>query len=205
MVSKKKLVLWFGVAGILPAAFFISKEIYEGTITEFSLGFWWVVISSLLSSSLTTMFVSACVMYFPVALLERNLPWKQDNIWKRFVLEFIFSSIVAVGAILLWFHALLLLGVYDVELLSESYWNKFVENIVVATIMNAILVSVYEGVQLFARWKDSLIMNEKLEKENVVSKFEALKNQVNPHFLFNSLNTLSNLVHEDAHKAALTS
>ncbi|MEO1451146.1 MAG: response regulator, partial [Bacteroidota bacterium] len=37
---------------------------------------------------------------------------------------------------------------------------------------------------------------EQQEKENIRSQFETLKNQVNPHFLFNSLNVLSSLVHE---------
>ncbi len=35
------------------------------------------------------------------------------------------------------------------------------------------------------------------EKERILARFETLKNQVNPHFLFNSLNVLSSLVHED--------
>ncbi|MCI4666572.1 MAG: histidine kinase [Bacteroidia bacterium] len=35
------------------------------------------------------------------------------------------------------------------------------------------------------------------EKEIIIAQFETLKNQVNPHFLFNSLNVLSSLVHED--------
>ncbi len=37
----------------------------------------------------------------------------------------------------------------------------------------------------------------RLEKEYTQSKFEALQNQLNPHFLFNSLSVLSNLVHID--------
>lgn len=39
---------------------------------------------------------------------------------------------------------------------------------------------------------------ERLEKENVQAQFAALKSQVNPHFLFNSLSILSSLVHTDA-------
>ncbi|MBX2840252.1 MAG: histidine kinase [Flammeovirgaceae bacterium] len=38
---------------------------------------------------------------------------------------------------------------------------------------------------------------EKLQKENVEAQFQALRNQVNPHFLFNSLNVLSNLVSKE--------
>ena len=38
---------------------------------------------------------------------------------------------------------------------------------------------------------------EQLEKEHLLSQFNALKNQVNPHFLFNSLSILSSLVRKD--------
>jgi hypothetical protein len=40
------------------------------------------------------------------------------------------------------------------------------------------------------------IDSERLKKEVLVTEFESLKNQVNPHFLFNSLNVLAELVYE---------
>ncbi|NJM94216.1 MAG: histidine kinase [Cytophagales bacterium] len=40
-----------------------------------------------------------------------------------------------------------------------------------------------------------------MQKENLRTKYEMLKTQVKPHFLFNSLNVLSTLVHIDARKA----
>ncbi len=42
---------------------------------------------------------------------------------------------------------------------------------------------------------------EKLERENIQSQLEGLKNQVNPHFLFNSLNTLTYIIPEDQNLA----
>ena len=42
------------------------------------------------------------------------------------------------------------------------------------------------------------IQTQQLMKENALAQFEALKNQVSPHFLFNSLSILSSLVHVDA-------
>ncbi len=42
-----------------------------------------------------------------------------------------------------------------------------------------------------------------LEKENVIAQYETLKNQVNPHFLFNSLNVLSSLIKKHPEKAYL--
>jgi LytS/YehU family sensor histidine kinase len=46
-------------------------------------------------------------------------------------------------------------------------------------------------------WRQAAINAEKLKTESIASRYESLKNQVNPHFLFNSLNALSNLVYED--------
>jgi len=50
----------------------------------------------------------------------------------------------------------------------------------------------------YRRLEDVQLRAERLEKENVQAQFAALKSQVNPHFLFNSLSILSSLVHADA-------
>ncbi len=47
------------------------------------------------------------------------------------------------------------------------------------------------------RWKDSLIRAERLEKEKSQVQFDNLKNQLNPHFLFNALTSLNSLIMED--------
>jgi len=46
-------------------------------------------------------------------------------------------------------------------------------------------------------WKAGLIRQELMQRKALELQMEALKNQVNPHFLFNSLNTLTTLVHKD--------
>jgi hypothetical protein len=43
-------------------------------------------------------------------------------------------------------------------------------------------------------WQSSLKREQKLREEKLIFQNETLKNQVNPHFLFNSLNTLSSLI-----------
>jgi two-component system, LytTR family, sensor kinase len=58
------------------------------------------------------------------------------------------------------------------------------------------------GFFLNERYRKSLAEVEKFRKENAENQFEMLKLQLNPHFLFNSLNTLSSLVHEDTSKAS---
>ncbi len=50
------------------------------------------------------------------------------------------------------------------------------------------------GVVLYGQWQYALKRVYKLNQENLIFQNETLKNQVNPHFLFNSLNTLLSLV-----------
>jgi LytS/YehU family sensor histidine kinase len=53
------------------------------------------------------------------------------------------------------------------------------------------------------RKNEVLLENEQLKQENLMNQLSALKNQLNPHFLFNSLNTLSWLINEDKAKSQL--
>lgn len=54
---------------------------------------------------------------------------------------------------------------------------------------------------MYERWRDSLLEAEQLRRENIQSQLDGLKSQVNPHFLFNSLNTLVYLIPEDPTRA----
>lgn len=69
--------------------------------------------------------------------------------------------------------------------------------------INFAIVGVYYSGFLAKYWMQSIKNEELLKQENLVSKYEALKNQVNPHFLFNSLNTLTGIVEKDSKKATL--
>ena len=46
----------------------------------------------------------------------------------------------------------------------------------------------------YFQWQDSLKIEQKLREEKLIFQYETIRNQVNPHFLFNSLNTLSSLI-----------
>lgn len=71
-----------------------------------------------------------------------------------------------------------------------------------STFLVALLITaIYEGIYFYTRWRLSLIEAERLRQENLISQMEGLKSQVNPHFLFNSLNTLTYLIPEDNDRA----
>jgi two-component system LytT family sensor kinase len=53
------------------------------------------------------------------------------------------------------------------------------------------------GKEFFDNWKTELLRNERLQKERAEAQFESLKNQLNPHFLFNALTSLSSLIQDN--------
>lgn len=53
-----------------------------------------------------------------------------------------------------------------------------------------------------ARSRAAELRAEEFKRDSVEAQFEALRNQINPHFLFNCLNALSNLVYKDADTSA---
>jgi len=87
-----------------------------------------------------------------------------------------------------------------VKFYNENKLAPFVAEIS-EIILIALVFFVYEGIFYFNKSKLIEIEKNKLEKVTAEQKLNTLKNQVNPHFLFNSLNTLVTLIPEDEDQA----
>ncbi|MEM0997184.1 MAG: histidine kinase [Bacteroidota bacterium] len=80
----------------------------------------------------------------------------------------------------------------------------FARILIVTILFNVLFTGIYEAIYSVIGWSDSQLQTEKLKRESLQSQLDNLKSRVNPHFLFNSLNTLSALIPErpdDAVKA----
>lgn len=84
------------------------------------------------------------------------------------------------------------LGRMPSETLSTSL-NFWLLPVTVSFVVSILIGSI----GFFKNWKNAELIQEQLKVEMLNYKYEALKNQINPHFMFNSLNVLSELVHED--------
>ena len=73
-----------------------------------------------------------------------------------------------------------------------------IADIFMAITINLAVISNY----IIKRWKESITKNELLEKEKTLMQYHHLKNQVNPHFLFNSFSSLQGLIRTDSSLAA---
>lgn len=59
----------------------------------------------------------------------------------------------------------------------------------------------YEAFYFFEKWKEQFRLNEQLKNQQIKTQYEVLQNQMSPHFLFNSLNTLASIIPEDSDAA----
>ena len=83
----------------------------------------------------------------------------------------------------------------NVLILSSDYF--------ISLLITTIIISLFmHGRQFLMNYRDSIIAQEELKRAQLASRFESLQNQVNPHFLFNSLNVLSNLIYKDVDLSA---
>lgn len=85
--------------------------------------------------------------------------------------------------------------------LAKDQLGYYKSVVIQGLVITAIISMIYESVYYFQLWKESLLESERLKKNQARLQFESLKNQVNPHFLFNSLNTLSALIPVDPVRA----
>ncbi|KAA0994191.1 histidine kinase [Dyadobacter sp. UC 10] len=102
----------------------------------------------------------------------------------------------------------MLLAVLDVWIYSITpglhvafTWENIWPIMALGAFFDVFLVAMLGLFYSLDQWKKNQAESEKLERLALQHQFDALKGQVNPHFLFNSLNTLSSLIGEDQEKA----
>ncbi len=72
----------------------------------------------------------------------------------------------------------------------------------ISVILAIFFITIFEGIDFFIHWKKYIIRSEQIEKANLLAKYETLRNQLNPHFLFNGLNTLISFIETQDMRAA---
>ena len=80
--------------------------------------------------------------------------------------------------------------------ISKPFWKQWwFVTLAILMVTGFLVYVIKEREKAAQKW-------QQLQTEKLQSQYETLKNQVNPHFLFNSFNTLLNIIEEDPEKAA---
>jgi two-component system, LytTR family, sensor kinase len=80
-------------------------------------------------------------------------------------------------------------------------FENFVMGLNITFYVTLPLTLIYESFFFYRQWEQATLDAEKLKRENAQAQLDSLRNQVNPHFLFNSLNTLLTVIPENTETA----
>jgi two-component system LytT family sensor kinase len=184
-IRRQKMYLVFFVANILLSAFRmillpdLSSTFHIVVSIGSLLGFWglWEFILFLGGS------------------LEKGFPIA-TNPNKRIILQILGTYVLAtiIGEILILVSVNLLGVEFPPILRTFGYLLYFL----LCIVMNLI----YFGTIYFFNWKHNLVHLSNMQREQTLVKYNALRNQLNPHFLFNALTSLNSLIFENQQLAS---
>ena len=126
--------------------------------------------------------------------------FKEERFSKRRILVgFVSSFIVSLFVIFL-------LRIFENVIVEGNTLNNFLaketaSNYIVSTIFTFIVLLIVHFVYLYKWYQENKLKEQKIIAGSASAQFESLKNQIDPHFLFNSLNVLSSLIEENPEAA----
>lgn len=102
-----------------------------------------------------------------------------------------YTAPLVIGMLSIWYH---MVG-------QPANWSVMQTTAIVCVICVIFITHAYETTILIKQRASDIVKGEKMDKARIQAQLEALKNQIDPHFMFNSLNSLSHLIDVSPQKA----
>jgi len=130
--------------------------------------------------------------------LNKKVVWKKYKNYR--------ILIGAAGSIVLTMLGLVFIRAFLEIAVEGNTWNTFAANqrfgdYVYSLLVTAVVSIFFHAVYFYKSWQENKVKEHKIIAGTASAQFDALKNQLDPHFLFNSLNVLTSLIEEDPHQA----
>ncbi len=174
------------IASILIAVFF--NKIWSGK--AFNKNFWFMIV--ILFVQLEIYMVIAFRIFTPGAI-KTGKNYKKQIIIKLIMFYLLVLLIAAFFLLMTIMMSMIMDNLSFSEVLGHFFQNEL-KGFLISWLIG---ISIGSLVFFYTEWNEALKREQKLKEEKLIFQYETLKNQVNPHFLFNSLNTLSSLVSQD--------
>ncbi|MDP3680539.1 MAG: 2TM domain-containing protein [Flavobacterium sp.] len=146
-------------------------------------------------------------MMYTFSLYASNmfLFWKLDSYFedkfsvKRLTLGFIGSFLVSLAVIFL-------MHLFEEVVYNKNSFDYFLANEKPSSYLASIIITFFVTLSIYTisfykAYNENKVKEQKIIAGTANAKFESLKNQIDPHFLFNSLNVLSSLIEENPDNA----
>lgn len=142
-----------------------------------------------LSSHYILILIMCIANYILLLFLNKYLPYSK-NVFFRIIVDF--AGVIIVCLLLLGIFNYL---IYDVLLISKDGLPSFLVKFAFAMTNNIPIFLAFELIYYFQSEQKAIADSEKAKREALLFEHETLRAQINPHFLFNTLNVLSSLIY----------
>ena len=140
--------------------------------------------------------ISLANIYF-FSKLENKISWL-DQPKKRLLIG-------SIGSFLITMFCITILRYITVVVFFQNSWEEFLNTssfyYIFSLIATANVIIIYHAIYFFKAMTENKIAKHQAISKTETAKFESLKNQLDPHFLFNSLNVLTALIEENPKQA----
>ncbi len=196
VASRGPVARWLIIFAVwtLFGLFFASQFALQNQLSENPISFW-RILSWQLASGYAWFIVSPLIFW-----LSKRFPF-DDNQWKASVPIHIVASI-AVSLAILTIDAYVLpklgyLSRFNLTSYWETYKILFFVNFHFSIAIYWGVVAIHQAILYYRKYRARELQTSQLEARLAQSRLQVLKMQLHPHFLFNTLNAISELVHRD--------
>ncbi|WP_134200595.1 histidine kinase [uncultured Algoriphagus sp.] len=180
MRIKETTIRWVGI----PLLAILSMYLMEGHQEQYQPWFWGFFVSLIY----TSVFWNGAVLIFYA--WRRQFPDIRDTPKKIILTLLSLTIFISLGSVILD-------SVFQPGSGNFFSLEDFMNGIPFSFLASFFIGTIYEASYFFENWKESFRQNEELKNQQIRTQFEVLQNQMSPHFLFNSLNTLTTLIAEN--------
>jgi len=175
------IILGFVVDFLISGSFFRHGNLLEALVNS--------------GISLTYSTLNWLTMRSIIIALRKNYPTIKDN-KKRIplILLFIVISVITIDAI-----GNTILGLIFNESYNHPLRSKIILPVIVVSTMT---MAIYEAIYYYIQLKKSIRDEEEAKRTMVQAQLDALRNQAQPHFFFNTLNTLRDIIDQNTKEEA---
>ncbi|XLS27397.1 sensor histidine kinase [Flavobacteriaceae bacterium M23B6Z8] len=200
LFNKKKRIqylgfddFWYSVIGIVLISF-ISNYLFNSSPQRTSLDLILVGWSVALFYTLCDWIIIRSILIY----LRKKYPDFKDDIRRVSIL---IIAIICVVVLVDFIGGLITTGF--IELLGySSYHETRLRELLPITIITIMVMAIYEVIYSYVRLKKSIREEEQAKRVMIQAQLDTLRNQAKPHFIFNSLNTLRDIIDQDTKEEA---
>ena len=198
LANKKKRItylgfddFWFSVIGILILTI-ASTFLFNSSIFRLSLVEAFITLGVVLLFAATNWFINRAAMIF----LRKKYPHLKDSV-QRIVLLFlaIVTTVVTVDFIGTKFFSFFSLNV-------NYNFQERTKALLTIIFIGIMTMAIYEAIYFYVRLKKSIREEEQTKQTIIQAQLDALRNQAQPHFFFNTLNTLRDIIDQNSKEDA---